>query len=667
MNMSPYDNLPIGKNQQDKREESYDEVNFEPLKASGSSNDKTEALQYVDVPVENTPPENVDFQPQTVQTADSAISASDHDETMSDTVASVKKQQTPTSDAAEVQEASSADSDNAVEIALPDMPQSVDTAPKTLTERDTAVSRSPRRQSRDFSKLTPMDSAPQYSKLQLKNMWAADEYQLPFEETLLVPDTMPDMDSILFAECSVAPAQTSGYSYERTDQVSGEITIYTVYKPAGSSPAPVDVVKSSVSFKTDKCWENTEGDLFKVSLSVSSVSAGMLNERKFTVKGTVSIRFTEISQKSLMIFKGTDDEDLVQRESFVSATDLIFEAGETTEIQQEINIHEDQPAPLKILKESFNIIENHRQITSGKLVINGTILSTILYLGQENDDRKLCTLNNKTDFTQFIVAEDDMDSTLIRTSFIGDNLKVTIESQNQFMLQGQIISNICGYETKDIPMVSDAYHKKNEIVFDVSQQQLSSVKGTVSGEISSREVVNIDDAEKKPEVFLCGTARISDIAGLAEKGRIIIEGTVSAEILALDEDENPFVIESTVPLRGSLEMSEASEDLDVSVFASVKEFWFDSINSRQMEINAGVSLEAWAMGKETFKTIENLSFAEPENTQKHIPMAIYIVGPDDTLWDIAKRYKSDSDYLADLNELDADKPLPQGTKLFVMK
>ena len=59
-----------------------------------------------------------------------------------------------------------------------------------------------------------------------------------------------------------------------------------------------------------------------------------------------------------------------------------------TEMAQEINIHEEQPSPVKILKEHANIIENHKQMASGKLVINGTILSEILYLGQEDGGAK---------------------------------------------------------------------------------------------------------------------------------------------------------------------------------------------------------------------------------------------------------------------------------------
>lgn len=719
MTMSPYDNLPIGKNKQNTGEVRYEEVSFEPPEASGSPDTQAKAgepyqeqadqLHYVDVPVENVPPERTEFQPQTIIAADGegntiagtdantadeaaaigvATTASDHKaeagESVTATAAATEMSSNVATDeaAASGEDSGTANARYAADIVLPETPENIDTRDsassweKAAADEEKAASASSRRtagpssshrEPRDFSKVTPMESAPQYSRLQLKNMWSTEEYLLPFEETLLVPDTMPDMASVLFAEGSVHLSQPSKYSYERDDFISGEVVLYTVYKPATTTAAPIDVVKSSVSFKTDKCWENAEGDSFRVALSVKSISAEMLNERKFTAKGTISIRFTQIAKKDLMVFKGTGDEDLIKRESTVRATDLIFEASEATEISQEINLHEDQPAPLKILKESFNVIENHKQITSGKLVVNGTIISNILYIGQEDDDRKLCSLNNKTDFTQFIVIDDDIDAGLIQASFIGDSLKASIENQNQFMIQGQVITNICGYENKDISMVSDAYHKKRDIKFDTSDQQLSFISGTVSGEISAREVVNINETERKPETLLCGSAQISQLTGSAEKGRIVIEGSVTAKLLALDEDENPFVIDSVVPLRGSLEMAEAAEGLDVNVTAAIKEFWFDSINSRQMEINAGVSLEVWTRSHETFRTIENLCFVENKEPHKHIPMAIYVVGCDDTLWDIAKRYKSDSEVLAQLNQLDADKPLSEGTKLFIIK
>ena len=48
-------------------------------------------------------------------------------------------------------------------------------------------------------------------------------------------------------------------------------------------------------------------------------------------------------------------------------------------------------------------------------------------------------------------------------------------------------------------------------------------------------------------------------------------------------------------------------------------------------------------------------------------MAIYVVGRHDTLWDIAKKYKSDINTLAEFNQIDPQMSLPEGMKLLIAK
>lgn len=613
MTITPYDNLPVGKIQQTDENTQFQEVapelpeTSEPAESTVTAPEENDFsqdnLEYVDVPVESP-----------------AAEAGDSEE---------------------------------VEIPAPAPP----VVPKTPAPR----------RSQDFAKkTTPLSPEPKYSTLAFDNMWGADEFLLPFEETMLVPDTMPDMDEILFSDGRVCVSRPDKLRYEKGDAVSGEITVYTIYRPSGSS-SPVDVVSSSISFKTDKCWESCDGASFRAEISIRSISAEMLNERKFTVKGLLCIAFTQIVPRELKIFDTSEDKDLIKREASIDAAALVFEASETTEIAQEINIHEDRPAPSKILRESYSVVETHRQITSGKLVINGTILSSILYLGLEEDEPKLCNLNNKTDFTQFIALDENTDVSLIRIFFSADSLKASIENQNQFMIQGHIDTGICCYENKHLSMVSDAYHKSCELSFDISSQPLAAVEGTVTGEISAREVISIEEKGKKPKTLLCGSLHLEKIAGCAERGRIVINGQANVRLLALDEDESPFVMSAAVPLRGSLEMPSAHDNMTVNISTALKEFWFDAINSRQLEINLSVRMEVWALTQKSFHTIENICSVESAEPQNHIPMAIYVVGTDDSLWDIAKRYKSDISQLALINDIEPESEPAEGTKLFIMK
>ncbi len=671
-NISPYDNIPVS--------------GGNPGPESSAGQDQ---LQYVDVPVENIAPENADASPEVTipeppDHYDTAAAAGRHDEvlsagtvhqesastafqaaepeTKSTPAPSPDRNSAPQETAVPASGVSSTGAQHEPNPAPPEIP-AVSTAarPAAASPADTAV-------------FIPAASLSNDSTTTLKNLDAIREYTLPFEETLLVPDTMPDIGEIMFSEGAFHPDQSSKTAAGNTGTVSGEIILHTAYSPAETTSSPVDVIRSAVSFRSeipdirqDAADASTES---VCTFDIGPVTAELMNERKFAVKGYVKVRVTVITAKELPLHNANSDPDLILKNDQFSASELIFEATETTEISQEINLHEDQPEPVKILKESFSIVENHRQITSGKLVINGTILSEILYLGLEDHENTLCCLRNKTDFTQFIVADNDLDSELIEISFAGDDLKASVETRSQIMITGTVTSSVHGYRTRSIPVVSDAYHKKNDIRFDMCSRPLSCISGTVSGELSSREVVNIDEEKGRPEKLLCATGTITELCGTAGQGRIVLEGSIPVKILALDSDDKPFVIESTVPLRGTLDMpalENSPDTTEITISASIKDLWFDSINSRQLEINISVSIEIWAIQHCVFHSIENLCISESASSVRTPSIALYVTGPEDTLWDIAKRYRTDTESIAAVNDLDAGQPLNAGTRLLIVR
>ena len=656
-NISPYDNIPVSGG------------NPDPASSAGQDH-----LHYVDVPVENIASENTDASPEVAMPElpdhydTAATSGTEQESTPSppqDKISHPQETVIPASSTGPQPEAS------------PETPaagtviQHSETPPVSTTVRPAAASPS------DTTVFVPAASLSNDSATTLKTLDAIREYTLPFEETLLVPDTMPDIGEILFSEGAFHPDHSSRTAAGNTGTVSGEIILHTAYSPAETASSPVGVIRSAVSFKSDiSDIRHDTADTSAASsctFDIGPVTAELLNERKFTVKGYVKVRVTVITAKELSLHKENSDPDLILKNEQFSASELIFEAAETTEITQEINLHEDQPEPVKILKESFSIVENHRQITSGKLVINGTILSEILCLGLEDNENTLCCLRNKTDFTQFIAADNDLDSDLIDISFAGDDLKASVETKSQIMITGSVTSLVNGYRTRPIPVISDAYHKKNDIRFDICSRPLSCIAGTVSGELSSREVVNIDEEKCRPEKLLCAAGTITELSGTAGRGRIVIEGSIPVKILALDSDDKPFMIESTVPLRGTLDMPalenqpDTSDTTEIAISANIKDLWFDSINSRQLEINISVSIEIWAVAHGIFSTIENLCISESASSARTPSIALYVTGAGDTLWDIAKRYRTDTDSIAQINGLtDGRQPEP-GTRLLVVR
>lgn len=525
-----------------------------------------------------------------------------------------------------------------------------------------------------------LDAELHYDNIRLRNRRRTWNYTLPFDETLLVPDTMPDMIQILFSEGRVTPSQPGKTHYSSSDTYSGEILLFTVYRPDGGEGTPVDVVRSTITFETSACWgtsssQNTSPSqadsdrIYYATVCLKEVEPSRLNERKFQVRGKLCIAVTEIQKTELHVLRDSSDKNLILKQEKKEAADLIFETEEFADIEQEIAVEEGQPQPVRILKESFTITETHRQISSGKLIINGLLQIQILYLGEDDErENQLCCRREKTEFTQFIPLQSQLNSDLIKVDFSGDGLKLAIENQDTFQLEGQVRIRIHGYGSKQIPVASDAYHKEKSIHFDRKVEALSCLTDVLSGEISAREVVNLTQQDQHPEKLICGSILPGNISVHPEHGRIVIEGSVPVRILSLDENGQAFVIKSEVPLRGALNTSaspEAMQEADLFTCSAIKDFWIDTINSRQIEINVNAIIEVWISETREFTTLEHFT-ARGEDPQQPA-MAIYITSAGDSLWNVAKHYQCDADALVQLNQIDGDAPLTEGAKLLIVR
>lgn len=525
-----------------------------------------------------------------------------------------------------------------------------------------------------------LDAELHYDNIRLRNRRRTWNYTLPFDETLLVPDTMPDMIQILFSEGRVTPSQPGKTHYSSSDTYSGEILLFTVYRPDGGEGTPVDVVRSTITFETSACWgtssaQNTSPSqadsdrIYYATVCLKEVEPSRLNERKFQVRGKLCIAVTEIQKTELHVLRDSSDKNLILKQEKKEAADLIFETEEFADIEQEIAVEEGQQQPVRILKESFTITETHRQVSSGKLIINGLLQVQILYLGEDDErENQLCCRREKAEFTQFIPLQSQLNSDLIKVDFSGDGLKLTIENQDTFQLEGQVRIRIHGYGAKQIPVVSDAYHKEKSIHFDRKVEALSCLTDVLSGEISAREVVNLTQQDQHPEKLICGSILPGNISVHPEHGRIVIEGSVPVRILSLDENGRAFVIKSEVPLRGALDTSASPETLqeaDLFTYSAIKDFWIDTINSSQIEINVNATIEVWISETREFTSLEHFT-ARGEDPQQPA-MAIYITSAGDSLWNVAKHYQCDADALVQLNQIDGDAPLTEGAKLLIVR
>ena len=72
------------------------------------------------------------------------------------------------------------------------------------------------------------------------------------------------------------------------------------------------------------------------------------------------------------------------------------------------------------------------------------------------------------------------------------------------------------------------------------------------------------------------------------------------------------------------------------------------------------------MREVAFKVLTNPAFEESTSKETMAPMVVYVAGKDDTLWSIAKKFKTSADSVSKLNELE-DEGIVQGRKLLIIR
>ncbi|MFV0516184.1 MAG: SPOCS domain-containing protein [Aminipila sp.] len=543
----------------------------------------------------------------------------------------------------------------------------------------------------DVALIVPAPGTLMTNELKMTDIREKPEIKVYVEEDILVPDTKEDLASIL---SMTGKARLSDSEIRITQpgqdlvKVNGEIDLHTLYIPENyEGEHHIINIQSRLPFKTD--WSVDVGPQSRLVIKpyIESIDYTVINERKFRAKLTVRLAMREYANVEMQVFQGIKGEKLQLLKEKIQMTHVSERKTDTIEIDEVLPLKDTQPKPERILKYDIDIVENHKQITEDKAVINATIYCNVLYLGSQvegeradedaDDITKLVPqlFQGKTEFTQFIPLSNPAEGSKIAFNY--NNLNVKIKSpteeepmENAFSIQGDVETSIEIYKNLEREIVTDIYHRTKDIVCDKVELEAMSLGGSGVTEAAVREIINVPEkyGEVKKVIYIFGTIKNSQ--SFLEQNKNIVEGVVDITLLCLPEDEKKpaFTLNKDINFRGSMEIPMGRGDTKANSEIAIKELWFDRINTKQIEVNANLFISSSVYGQDKYQVIQNVCFVESKEEQGAKPgMVVYITKAGDTLWDIAKKYRTTTDMITEINELAEEQPLKPGMKLLIVK
>ena len=170
----------------------------------------------------------------------------------------------------------------------------------------------------------------------------------------------------------------------------------------------------------------------------------------------------------------------------------------------------------------------------------------------------------------------------------------------------------------------------------------------------------------------CGDNRIYNINVIPNitntkilDGKIIYEG--EAKVKVIFESDNMVEVESKtvgVPFTKTLEIEGVNPNSNVDTAVEVKREDFVIESSGNVSSNMSLEFNSQVYNRENINILDDIN-ANEEMKEDTYSMVVYFVKPNDTLWKIAKQFRSTVDDIARINGIENEKNLAIGKQLFI--
>ncbi len=531
--------------------------------------------------------------------------------------------------------------------------------------------------------LTPVTKGAVYSPMQVTNISEKPKTTITIEEDVLVPDTKPDLAEILASggKARLSSREISRQAKaEESVSLSGDIELETLYLPEKPEPSCDEILSVQTRIPFKEQWHiKLEPEAYLIlECEIEKIEYMVINERKYRVKILLAIYAREYAENKIDIFEGITGEEIQTRKEKIEISNVALRQKDSLTICENIEI-KDECKIENILKQDICVMENYKQVTGEKAIINGFILVNVLYSAAcEEGASEACQLRQvaeRIEFTQFIPIRHIEDSGSC-VYFDGNDLKVKLvqdeEAGETLRVEGELVTYIEIYQNTEKEIITDAYHREKDFVCDFKDEHGRSMVGSVTGESSTREIISPENLSADIEKILYTKADISECNSLAETGKILTEGKIGVNMICRlhgSEEGEPGRIVSLkeeVPFRIVTAAPQLMGGEIICHRLCIKDFWAEKINGKQIEFNATMVINAQIMRDVPFKVPANPAFEEKIGGEEKSKMTVYIAGTGDSLWSIAKKFKTTTAAIMDINEL-GEEEVFSGEKLLILK
>lgn len=481
------------------------------------------------------------------------------------------------------------------------------------------------------------------------------------EENIIIPDVKPDILSTIDSCGNV-------YVYKKEIingrlRIDGGVQTYIMYL-ADNEQNNVRGLHTVIDFSQSIELENITQEMnFDCNLSIKNIECKILNGRKINVKANMDVEVKIYSNEEKEFVKSVNNMEKIQMISDSIKINSIKGKGETVAVAKDTITIEDNLAD--ILNSEISVKNKDIKISYNKVLSKADVIVEMLYLTEEE---KINTVTAQIPIMGFIDINNISENEICDTNYEirNINIKPNNVEDHSIYLEIEFLITCSAYEDKEINLIQDLYSPEEDITMNQENVNLIQNKNIIKDTCNVQNRINIPEIKGGRIYNVRATTNI--IKENILNNSVSYEGELILNVLYESSITNRMEVkEQRISFTHDINSDKIGKNFEVNTNIEIesKEFICMPDNTIDIKINMNFLLNIYM--KSNVSIVNNINVEENTECSKGSSMVIYFVKEGDTLWKIAKRFKSTIDEIAQVNNIENVDKINIGDQLYIPK
>ena len=491
---------------------------------------------------------------------------------------------------------------------------------------------------------------------------AKKSQDVTIEGDVIIPDIKPDILNAINTNGTVCV-----YKKEIIDgkvRLDGSVNLYIMYLPDNETDT-VRSINTNLDFTQIIDVEQAREDMtLEEDVMIKAIECKVLNGRKVSLKVHTNMTVKIYSNENMDIISEIENMPDMQMLNNTVEINSLLGTGRTKIYAKENIAIDNIDEVAEIMKVDMKIVNKDLKISYNKVLAKADLDVRIMYLTEDN---RINVVTSQVPVMGFVDIANVCEENICDTNYSINNILIKPNSNETHGIYIEVqIELICSaYERKEINIIQDLYSPNEEVRF--AQKEINAM----TNKQNKRDLLQITQQVQIPEIIghrlydVEVRTNITDENVLNDK--IVYDGNVQLKFIF--EAENTAMIDvrsMELPFNFSTEIKGVNKNSFVSTNINVAKQDFVIGQNGNIDCNINLEFEINVSMTTGVNIIENLNVEELQE-EKSYSMIIYFVKQGDTLWNIAKKFKSTVEDIACVNNIEDVNRIRVGEQLFIPK